>query len=125
LRDALERAADGYLRFLQERPAFVRLLQHEDLAGGRHLAMTPRERNAMSKGFEGLRKVAKTRGLRRFDVDHALLLFISLTFSPLTQRSTFMAVLGHDLSEPRTRKRHIEFVADQLLHLIEGGVSSG
>src|SRR5687768_3368647 len=34
LREALERAADGYMAFLQQRPAFVRLLQHEDLAGG-------------------------------------------------------------------------------------------
>ena len=120
LREALERAADGYMAFLQQRPTFVRLLQHEDLAGGNHLAMTPRERNAMAEGFEALRKVAKQRGLRPFRVDDALLLFISLTFSPLTQRSTFMAVLGRDLSDTRTRQRHITFVADQLLHLIDG-----
>ena len=120
LREALERAADGYMGFLQRRPSFVRLLQHEDLAGGRRLTITPRERNAMAQGFEALRKVAKRRGLRPFRVEDALLLFISLTFSPLTQRSTFMAVLGHDLSEPRTRRRHIELVADQLLHLVEG-----
>jgi len=120
LRDALERAADGYMEFLQQRPSFVRLLQHEDLAGGNHLTVTPRERNAMAQAFEALRKVAARRGLTPFRADDALLLFISLTFSPLTQRSTFMRVLGHDLSEPRTRRRHIEFVADQLLHLIEG-----
>lgn len=118
LREALELAADGYLRFLQDRPTFVRLLQHEDLAGGRGLAITPREQNAMVQGFEALRKVAKQRGLRPFHVDDALVLFISLTFSPLTQQSTFMAVLGRDLDEPRTRRRHIKFVADQLLHLI-------
>jgi AcrR family transcriptional regulator len=121
LREALELAADGYMAFLQQRPSFVRLLQHEDLAGGTHLTITPRDRNAMAQGFEALRKVAKQRRLRPFRVEDALLLFISLTFSPLTQRSTFMAVLGHDLGEPRTRRRHIEFVADQLLHLIEGG----
>jgi hypothetical protein len=74
----------------------------------------------MLHGFESLRKVAKTRGLRSFRVEDALLLFISLTFSPLTQRSTFMTILGRDLSDPRTRRGHIEFVADQLLHLIEG-----
>ena len=120
LRGVLERAADGYLAFLQQRPTFVRLLQHEDLSGGNHLAVTPRERNAMAEGFEALRKVAKQRGLRAFRVEDALLLFISLTFSPLTQGSTFMAVLGRDLSEPRTRQRHIAFVADQLLHLVDG-----
>ena len=123
LRAALERAADGYMAFLLERPSFVRLLQHEDLAGGNHLAMTRRERNAMSQGFEALRKVAKQRGLKQFRVDDALLLFISLTFSPLTQGSTFMAVLGRDLSEPRTRQRHVALVADQLLHLIDGSTT--
>jgi TetR/AcrR family transcriptional regulator len=123
LREALERAADGYMGFLQRRPSFVRLLQHEDLAGGDHLAVTPRERNAMAEGFETLRRVAKQRGLRLFRVEDALLLFISLTFSPLTQRSTFMAVLGRDLDEPRTRRRHIELVADQLLHLVDGCAS--
>lgn len=120
LREVLERAAEGYMGFLLRRPSFVRLLQHEDLAGGRHLAVTPREKNAMAQGFEALRRVAGRRGLRPFRVEDALLLFISLTFSPLTQRSTFMAVLGHDLSEPRTRKRHVELVADQLLHLVAG-----
>ena len=120
LREALERAADGYMDFLQGRPSFLRLLQHEDLAGGQHLTITPRERNAMAEGFEALRKVAKRRGLRPFRVEDALLLFISLTFSPLTQRSTFMAVLGQDLDEPRTRRRHVRFVADQLLHLVDG-----
>lgn len=120
LRARRRRAADGYMSFLLERPTFVRLLQHEDLAGGQHLAMTPRDPNAMAQGFEALRRVAKQRGLRQFRVDHALFLFISLTFSPLTQGSTFMAVLGRDLREPRTRQRHIAFVADQLLHLIEG-----
>lgn len=120
LREVLERAAEGYMAFLLQRPTFVRLLQHEDLAGGHRLAVTPREKNAMAQGFEALRKVAKRRGLRPFRVEDALLVFISLTFSPLTQRSTFMAVLGHDLSEPRTRRRHVDLVADQLLHLIAG-----
>jgi hypothetical protein len=51
----------------------------------------------------------------------AVLLFVSLTFSPLTQRSTFMAVLGRDLAKPATRRRHVQLVADQLLHLVDSG----
>jgi AcrR family transcriptional regulator len=120
LRNALEHAADGYLLFLLDRPAFVRLLQHEDLSGGHRLRATPRERNAMALGFEALRRVARERGLAPFRVDDAVLLFVSLTFSPLTQQSTFMAVLGHDLGNPATRRRHVRFVADQLLHLVQG-----
>ena len=78
----------------------------------------------MAEGFEALRTVARRRGLRPFRVDDALLLFISLTFSPLTQRSTFLAVLGHDLDEPRTRRRHVELVVDLLLHVVEGSGGS-
>jgi hypothetical protein len=51
-------------------------------------------------------------------VDAAVLVLVSLTFSPLTQRSTFMAVLGYDLDDPCTRRAHVRLVADQLLHLI-------
>jgi TetR/AcrR family transcriptional regulator len=118
LRRAFEHAADGYLKFLLARPAFVRLLQHEDLAGGRRLRVTPRERNAMAVAFDALRQVAHSSGIGSFDVNDAVLLFVSLTFSPLTQQSTFMAVLGHDLRKRATRRRHVQLVADQLLHLV-------
>jgi hypothetical protein len=44
--------------------------------------------------------------------------FVSLTFSPLTQRATFLAALERDLDKPAVRRRHIAFVTDQLLHLV-------
>ena len=118
LRKALRRAVDGYLSFLIDRPAFVRLLQWEDLTGGGFLRATPREPNAMRVGFEALRDVAPAAGLKSFDVDDALFVFVSLTFSPLTQRNTFMAVLGRDLTDASTRRRHVDIVVGQVLHLI-------
>ena len=118
LRNALIAAVDGYMRFLLGRPAFARLLQWEDLAGGAALQETPREPNAMRKGFEALRRVAPRRRVRRFDVDDALFVFISLTFSPITQRNTFMSVLGRDLDDPKVRRRHISFVVDQLMQIV-------
>ena len=120
LRDAVRLAVDGYLGFLIDRPAFVRLLQWEDLTGGTFLRDTPREPNAMRKGFEALQAVATATGLKDFDVDDVLLVFISLTFSPLTQRHTFMAVLGRDLSDAPTRARHVEVAVDTLLNMISG-----
>lgn len=121
LRTALEGAADGYIGFLLSRPAFVRLLQHEDLAGGQQLRVTRRERNAISLGFEALQASAARRGLGSFRAADAVLVFVSLTFSPLTQQSTFMAVLGRDLNDPTVRRRHVQLVADQLLHLLGAG----
>jgi hypothetical protein len=49
-------------------------------------------------------------------VEDAVLLFVSLTFSPLTQRATFLAALQLDLDAPKARQDHIAFVTEQLLH---------
>jgi AcrR family transcriptional regulator len=116
---ALRQAVASYMAFLQRRPAFVRLVQREDLSGGRRLRSTPRESRAMREAFEALAAVAGPRGLRSFRVDDAVLLFVSLTFFPLAQRSTFMASLGRDLGHQATLEAHIEFVVGQLLHLLK------
>lgn len=120
LASALRAAVEGYTTFLEERPAFARLLQREELSGGQRLRATPRHSRAMTDAFGAVRTVAPRRGLRSFRVDDAVLLFVSLTFSPLAQRSTFMAALGRDLSDPAARRHHVRFVVDQLLHLVEG-----
>lgn len=118
LRSALRYAVEGYLAFLLARPEFVSLLQREDLSGGEHLRITVRDSQAMTEAFAALRRVARSRGLRRFDVNDAVTLFVSLTFSPLTQRATFLAAIERDLNDPATRKRHVTFVVDQLAHLV-------
>jgi TetR/AcrR family transcriptional regulator len=121
LAGALGKAVEGYLEFLLGHPGFVRLLQREDLSGGAHLRAAARESRAMTDAFEALRRAAPTRGLRRFSVEDAVLLFVSLTFSPLTHRATFLASIGRDLGDPSVRRRHVAFVVDQLSHLLGGG----
>jgi TetR/AcrR family transcriptional regulator len=120
LEKALARAAAGYMDFLLRRPSFLRLLQREELTGARRLREAPRDSRGIEDAFQGLRAVARKRGLRAFNVSDAVLLFVSLTFSPLTQRSTFMASLGHDLDDPKVRRRHVKLVAEQLRHFVAG-----
>jgi AcrR family transcriptional regulator len=115
---AVEQAVEGYLTFLRARPEFVRLIQREDLSGGHHLRAATRDSRAMTEAFKALRGVAQARGLRLFRVDDAVMLFVSLTFSPLTQRATFLAALERDLENPAVRRRHVAFVVDQLQHLV-------
>ena len=115
---ALRKAVEGYLAFLLERPEFVRLMQREDLSGGHHLREVTRESQAMTDAFRAVRHAGRAHGLRRFDVENAVMLFVSLTFSPLTQRATFLAALERDLENPTVRRRHVAFVVDQVRHLV-------
>ena len=116
---ALTHAVEGYMGFLLARPTFVRLVEWEELEGGQRLRATPRASRAIEDAFAATRAVARRRGLRAFSVEDAVLLFVSLTFSPLAQTSTFMATLGRDLTEAATLRRHVRFVVAQLRHALE------
>jgi TetR/AcrR family transcriptional regulator len=118
LRQPLTRAIDSYMTFLLARPAFVRLIVREELRGGEGLRLAEREATAMREALAAVRAVARKRSLRRFDVDDAVLVLVSLTFSPLSQRSTFMAALGRDLGDATVRGRHVGLVVQQMLRLL-------
>jgi TetR/AcrR family transcriptional regulator len=118
LRQPLTRAIESYMSFLLARPAFVRLIVREELRGGEGLRRAQREAAAMREALAAVRAIASKRSLRRFDVDDAVLVLVSLTFSPLSQQSTFMAALGRDLSNAAVRRRHIRLVVDQMLKLL-------
>ena len=72
----------------------------------------------MHEALAAVRAIAGKRSLRRFDVDDAVLVLVSLTFSPLSQQSTFMAALGRDLRDTAVRRRHIRLVVGQMLQLL-------
>jgi AcrR family transcriptional regulator len=116
---ALAHAVEGYMTFLLERPTFVRLIEWEELEGGQRMRATPRASRAIEDAFAAARAAARRRGLRAFNVEDAVVLFVSLTFSPLAQTSTFMATLGRDLTDRATLRRHVRFVVGQLCHVLE------
>jgi AcrR family transcriptional regulator len=118
LRQPLSRAIESYMSFLLARPAFVRLIVREELRGGEGLRLAQREATAMREALAAVRAVARKRSLRSFDVDDAVLVLVSLTFSPLSQQSTFMAALGRDLSDATVRRQHIRLVVGQMLQLL-------
>lgn len=118
LRDTLRSAVDGYLAFLLSQPNFLKLVQREELDGAERLREAPRESRAIEDAFRAVRRVATKRGLGAFRVSDAVLLFVSLTFSPLTQQATFMAALGRDFHNATTRRDHVSLAVDQLLHFV-------
>ena len=118
LRRPLTRAIESYMSFLLARPAFVRLIVREELRGGEGLRRAQRESTAMREALAAVRAIAGKRSLRSFDVDDAVLVLVSLTFSPLSQQSTFMAALGRDLRDATVRGQHIRLVVGQMLQLL-------
>jgi hypothetical protein len=120
LRTALATAAERYMRFLANRPSFVELVLREELAGGRSLRARTVSSTAMLDAFGAVRRVAPHRGLRSFEVDDAILIFITLTFAPMSLRRTLMTSLGRDLSSRAGRRRQAALAVEQLMHLLTG-----
>jgi AcrR family transcriptional regulator len=119
LERSLTHAVEGYMAFLIARPTFVRLIEWEELEGGQGMRATPRASRAIQDAFGAARAAARRRGLRAVRVEDAVLLFVSLTFSPLAQTSTFMAALGRDLTDRATLRRHVRFVVGQLRSVLQ------
>jgi TetR/AcrR family transcriptional regulator len=120
LRRALSDAADGYLRYLDEHPAFVALIMREELAGGRRLPAASSSSTAMQDAFRALRRAGSARGVRSFRVEQAVLVFVSLTFAPVSYRRTLLRAVDLDLGVERERRRQARLTADQLMQLLAG-----
>ncbi len=110
----LTEAVEGYLGFLMDSPAFLRLVLREELSGASALRRVPRSSRAIEEAIEAVHGLAGSRGVGDFDPTDVVLLFISLTFFPAAQGSTLMTALGRDLGDDATRDRHVRFVVDQL-----------
>jgi AcrR family transcriptional regulator len=118
LRAALAAAADGYVSFLHEHPAFVALIMREELDGGSRLGRASRSSTAMQDAFEAVRRAGAKRGLRPFRVEQAVLLFVSLTFAPFSYRHTLLRSVGLELISERGRRRQARLAAAQLMNLV-------
>jgi TetR/AcrR family transcriptional regulator len=118
LEAALLAAAAGYMRFLAEHPAFVALIMREELDGGRRLAAGSRSSTAMQDAFAALARAGAGRGVGRFRVGDAVLLFVSLTFAPFSYRSTLLRAVGLDVVDERGRRRQAKLAADQLMYFL-------
>ncbi|MGH2858941.1 MAG: TetR/AcrR family transcriptional regulator [Solirubrobacteraceae bacterium] len=118
LQRAVSQAVEGYLRFLGNDPRFARLILQEELTGGERLSVPTTTSTAMTDAFSALRQVGAARGIREFDVDDAILVFIGLTFTPASYQHTLMRSIGRDLARPRDRRRQVALAVSQLMHLI-------
>ena len=118
LRPALELLIDGYIDFLRERPALVRLMGREALAGGRHLAPGPRHSVAVAGGLTRfLRSLPPPPG-PSVDPEQLLITVVALCFFPVEHNDTMLASMGLDATSERfadARKRHVVDVLERVL----------
>jgi TetR/AcrR family transcriptional regulator len=116
LRPALELLIDGYVDFLRERHALVRLMGREALDGGRRLGPEPRHSVAVEQGLARL-----VAGLPRrppIDLQQLLITTVALCFFPLEHNDTMLAAMGLDAASDSfaaVRKRHVVDVLERVL----------
>ena len=118
LRDALTRAANGYMRHLSAHPAFVSLIMREELDGGERLRRASYSSTAMRDAFTAIHELGRRRGVGPFRIEDAVLLFTLLTFAPHSYRRTLMPALGLAVQSDSGRRRQARFAAEQVLELI-------
>ena len=118
LRPALELLIGGYVEFLRERPALVRLMAREALDGARHLGPGPRHSLAVQGGLAAfVRSLAPPPG-PSIDAEQLLITTVALCFFPVEHNDTMLAAMGIDATSARfakARTRHVVDVLERIL----------
>src|SRR5579871_6567589 len=96
LRAALELLIDGYVDFLRERPALVRLMAREALDGGRRLGPGPRHSVAVQEGLARFVRSLPPRPGPSADAEQLLITTVALCFFPIEHNDTMLAAMGLD-----------------------------
>jgi len=125
LRPALELLIDGYIDFLCERTALVRLMGREALDHGRHLAPGPRHSVAVAEGLARFVRSLSPAPGPSVDPEQLLITTVALCFFPIEHNDTMLAAMGLDATSEHfatARKRH---VVDVLERVLRGGEAAG
>lgn len=118
LRAALEILVGGYVDFLRERPALVRLMGREALDGGRRLGPAPRHSLAVAQGLGRLAGAPRTSAGPAVDPEQLLISVVALCFFPIEHNDTMLAAMGLDAMTDAfaaARKRHVVDVLMRVL----------
>jgi AcrR family transcriptional regulator len=118
LRAAIELLIDGYIDFLRERPALVRLMAREALSGGTRLQPGPRHSIAVQAGLERFMRSLPPRPGPAADPEQLLISTVALCFFPFEHDATMLAAMGLDGAGEAfaaARKRHVSDLLTRIL----------
>jgi AcrR family transcriptional regulator len=118
LRPALELLIDGYIDFLCQRTALVRLMGREALDHGRHLAPGPRHSVALAEALARFARLLSPTPGPSVDPEQLLITTVALCFFPIEHNDTMLAAMGLDATSERfatARKRHVVDVLERVL----------
>jgi AcrR family transcriptional regulator len=118
LEAAVQAAIDGYVRFLDERPTFARLISWENLRGAHDLSSTAGASTAISDAFGQLAQNAQRLGLTIFDPRLLTAAFVSLLFLPIAHQPTFARGSDFDTLDPSFRLPYQTLVRQIIVRLL-------
>jgi AcrR family transcriptional regulator len=121
LRAGLTILIDGYVDFLRERPALVRLMGREALDGGRRLGPEPRHSAAVEDALSRIVRWLPPGPGPSLDAQQLLITAVGLCFFPIEHNDTMLAAMGLDAMSDAfaaERKRH---VVDVLVRVLAPG----
>jgi TetR/AcrR family transcriptional regulator len=121
LRPALELLIGGYIAFLRERPALVRLMAREALDGARRLWPGPRHSVAVQGGLAAFVRSLQPRPGPSVDAEQLLITTVALCFFPIEHNDTMLAAMGLDATDEHFAKVRTRHVVDVLERVLSGG----
>ncbi|HEU4699177.1 MAG TPA: TetR/AcrR family transcriptional regulator [Gemmatimonadales bacterium] len=123
----LARYVDGYVDFLASRPAFVRLVQWESVAGGPFLAQVAAHFEALGEALRHVLAAGAAR-LRPVDPTQLMLTIVGAAWLPLAMDDTVLPLLRVDAGDATfvaNRKRHLtELILHGLVRVAAPGAHS-
>lgn len=121
LRDAIERAIDGYLSFLDSNPAFARLIEWEALTGAAELAAGVHGQGPISTALRAVRNQLAAGGEANFDVTAVVVAIVSLCYLPIAHAATFHAGGAIDTTSATFRAHYRSAATDAIIGMLRTG----
>jgi AcrR family transcriptional regulator len=129
-REAITRLVASTFDYDEAHPDFIRLVSTENIHRAQYIAQSPAIRELNRGVLTMLEQVldrGKQQGVFRQDADavDVHLMISSFCFFRVSNRYTFGALFGRDLSDPALRSAHKRMLADAVLNSLRPGARAG